>query len=304
MRETYSQYHVRFTPRSRILRLAIACSDPRRGLSKDRLCSNQFAWYTPSTMRANTPFDSSIRDAMLRCAILLIALLLLHISAVAAPPIVVITFDDLPDNVGVGDFYDGGFTVGGVYGPGPKLGISFGQGLSPITEKTNKAISPPNAIHTFGCCMAIDVPGGFTNGFSFFYTIGPSGPSTYKILDRNGNTLAESAFGNFEAPIFGSSSRRAVSGVSFAGTATSVQFGQGATNYLYDNLTFGSDIPNSKDAHKDHDETAKWFRKDAEVGEGHAQFQLAMAHDMGQGVHREYVQANPWFDLVSLTSWV
>ncbi len=149
-----------------------------------------------------------------------------------------ITFDDLPDNVGVGDFYNGGFTIGGAYGPGPNLGVSFGQGLSPITRGPEpNAITPSNVISTFGSFMTIDVSGGFTGGFSFFY-IGPGTSVAYDVFDSSGHILAGNLFGN--SFVQGASG---VSGVSFTGTATSVMFGLGASQYLYGDLTFGSAVP-------------------------------------------------------------
>jgi hypothetical protein len=84
--------------------------------------------------------------------------------------------------------------------------------------------------------MTIDVPGGFQNGFSFFY-IGPGTSVSYEVFDSSGNMLAGNLFGN--SFVQGASG---VSGVSFTGTATSVMFGIGASQYLYDNLTFGSDV--------------------------------------------------------------
>jgi hypothetical protein len=84
--------------------------------------------------------------------------------------------------------------------------------------------------------MTIDVPGGFQDGFSFFY-IGPGTSVSYEVFDSSGRKLAGGLFGNSFVQVFG------ISGVSFIGTATSVVFDNGASQYLYDNLTFGSEVP-------------------------------------------------------------
>jgi hypothetical protein len=193
-------------------------------------------------------FDSSIRGGVLRSAILLAALLILSIGPVVGSPIL-LTFDDLPSGAVVGDFYNRGFTVGGAYGPGPNLGVSF-TGPSPfVFGPDNDPLTTSNTIHSFGCCVQIDVTEGFQDGFSFFY-FGPTSAigTPLDVLDSGGHTLAHTTIGNLFVPGSGCMFNdvgpcSAVAGVTFTGTATSVLIGNGASQYLFDNLTFGSDVP-------------------------------------------------------------
>ena len=65
-----------------------------------------------------------------------------------------------------------------------------------------------------------------------------------------------------------------------------------AQNMLGNIFAIGTD-----DVPYDDDEAIKWYRKSAEQGFGHAQYNLAIMYVNGSGVAQDIVQAYMWFNL-------
>jgi hypothetical protein len=171
-----------------------------------------------------------------------------------------LTFDELNGAVNEEplDFYAGGFGSAGT-GPGPNYGITFsantitGCEAGAACANTNSAETPssPNLIFFLsGGADTMDVAGGFTTGFSFYYSAVniPGVVSVYSGLDGTGSILA-----TLNLPTTPSSGDPGCLGttfcpympfgVSFSGTAMSVDFGGTANQIAFDNITLGSSTP-------------------------------------------------------------
>jgi hypothetical protein len=199
-------------------------------------------------------FLGGVAPAMKRVALLMPVLLSL---AVAHATVITLTFEGLMNNEPITNYYNGG--LGGLgSGPGPSDGIVFSSNSLALIEDegggSGNFSGEPSldtvAYFLSGGADTMDVAAGFTTGFSFFYTADTS-PGTVKVydgLDATGNLLATltlpvnpagtcatdpgSGFCNFTAI-----------GVTFAGTAKSVDFGGTANQIAFDNITLGSSIP-------------------------------------------------------------
>lgn len=167
----------------------------------------------------------------------------------------VLTFEGLKDNEPVLNFYNGGLGGSGS-GPGPNFGITFTPNSMAVIEADQggtgnfKQEPSPKTILFFlsGAAATMNVPAGFTTGFSFFYSAANnpgvirvwSGPNATGTLlatlnlptTGNGGGSAACNFHNFcpFVPI----------GVPFAGTAQSVDFGGTVNQIGFDNITLGS----------------------------------------------------------------
>jgi len=147
-------------------------------------------------------------------------------------------------------YYNGG--VGGLgTGPGPNYGVVFGSEALALPNGPGSNVSDEPGGSTGSMIFLsgadiMDVAGGFTTGFSFFYAA-PSYPgsvSVYSGLDGTGSllgTLNLSPNGSYcGSHIY--SCWTAV-GVSFSGTAQSAIFA-GTANYIaFSNVTLGSSNP-------------------------------------------------------------
>ena len=201
-----------------------------------------------------------VRSASLRGYTVRKSLLLAGIAATlsfaaaecASASTIVLNFDQL--NGGVNEqplnYYAGGFGSAGT-GPGPNYGITFSsntitgceQGFSCTNTSAANAPSAPNIIFFLGGAAAtMDVTGGFTTGFSFYYAdqVGFTGNiNVWSGLDDTGTLLATLSLPSTPNPytVF------VPIGVSFAGTAHSVDFG-GAANFIaFDDITLGASTP-------------------------------------------------------------
>lgn len=192
--------------------------------------------------------------------VLLVSVLLVLGTVVAQAGTIVLTFEGLKDQEQVLNYYNGGFGGSGS-GPGPNYGITFGSdSLSIISQccggtgNFDGAPSMPTILFFLsGVGDVMDVPAGFTTGFSFFYSapIHPGSVTVYSGLDGTGSVLASLSLpttpdghtfgppcsGNYDycpwLPI----------GVSFSGTAMSVNF-SGTANFIgFDDVTLGSSTP-------------------------------------------------------------
>lgn len=100
-----------------------------------------------------------------------------------------------------------------------------------------------------GAAATLNAPNGFDTGFSFFYSAinDPGTVNVYDGLNATGNLLATinlplTPFDGAPDPS-GNFSPLVPIGVSFLGTARSVDFGGAANQIVFDDITFGSATP-------------------------------------------------------------
>lgn len=173
---------------------------------------------------------------------------------------VVMDFEGLEDLETVEEFYDGGLGGNGS-GPGPDFGVIFSPNAQAIIDSDaggsgNFGGEPsPDTILFFltGTAATMNVPDGFTDGFSFFYSAinEPGEIVVYDGLDGTGNVLA-----TLQLPLTpnlgdpdptGNFSPLEPIGVSFSGTARSVDFGGTIDQIGFDDITLGSETPGQVD---------------------------------------------------------
>ncbi len=170
-----------------------------------------------------------------------------------------ITFEGLSDLEEIGNYYDAG-TGGDGTGPGPDLGIIFSDNALAIIDQDaggtgNFGGEPsPSTIMFFlsntgtSSGAVMNVPGGFVDGFSFFYSAinSPGSITVFDGADGTGNVLA-----TLNLPVTasdggdptGAFSPLVPIGVSFTGTARSVDFGGVIDQIGFDNITIGNATP-------------------------------------------------------------
>jgi hypothetical protein len=163
---------------------------------------------------------------------------------------IVLTFEGLKDGEPIGSFYNGG--LGGFgSGPGPADGIIFGadalaliaQGAGGGGNFSNNPSGVTIAFFLGGAGDVMNVPGGFDTGFSFFYanTSFAGTVTVYDGLNGTGSVLA-----SLDLPALGGCSSSpnfcdwAPIGVTFSGTAESVNFSGTANQIGFDDITLGS----------------------------------------------------------------
>jgi len=168
---------------------------------------------------------------------------------------IVLTFDQLQNEEPVLNYYAGGFGGFGS-GPGPNYGITFSSNSLAITSELaggsgnfNGNPSGNNIVFFLnGTADTMNVAAGFTTGFSFYYSavVYPGFINVWSGLDDTGSLLA-----TLSLPVTPSGGDSCILaycpwfpiGVSFAGTAMSVDFG-GSANYIgFDNITLGASTP-------------------------------------------------------------
>lgn len=167
----------------------------------------------------------------------------------------VLTFEGLADLEFIGDFYNGGLGGNGS-GPGPNFGITFSANAQAIIDADaggtgNFGGEPsPSTIMFFlgGTGATMNVPAGFVSGFSFFYSA-INNPGTIRVFSGPDGTGTELA--SLSLPVTSSDggdptgqfSPLVPVGVSFSGTAQSVDFGGTIDQIGFDNITLGSAVP-------------------------------------------------------------
>lgn len=129
----------------------------------------------------------------------ILALVLLVGVVAAQAGTIVLTFEGLKDEETVLNYYNGGFGGSGS-GPGPNYGITFGSdSLALISGEFggsgnfSGAPSMPTVLFFLtGPGDIMNVPAGFTTGFSFFYSAinAPGVVNVYSGLDGTGTLLA------------------------------------------------------------------------------------------------------------------
>ena len=175
---------------------------------------------------------------------------LLICSLIAIPAfsaVVTLTFEGIPDETSIGNYYNGG--------GGPNYGIQFSDNslalVSYADGGTGNFLNAPSgdtvAFFLSGAADTMDVAAGFDTGFSFFYG-SPAYDGTVNVwsgLDGTGTLLA-----TLDLPPIGSGPGCptyeciwAPIGVTFAGTAHSVDFGGTSNQIAFDNITLGSATP-------------------------------------------------------------
>ncbi len=165
-----------------------------------------------------------------------------------------IDFEGLQDNEPIQQFYNGG-TGGNGSGPGVNHGVSFSSNALALIDSDAGGSgnfggeASPDTILYFvsGTSATLEVPAGFTTGFSFFYASGVTASVTvYDGPNATGNVLATitvaptppgsgdptGTFGPFVP-----------AGANFSGTARSVDFAGTANQVGFDNITLGASIP-------------------------------------------------------------
>lgn len=192
-----------------------------------------------------------MKTTMKLAAALLTTMLALP-AAHAAP--VVLTFEGTGDLAAVNDFYNGGTDSSGA--SGTNYGINFSRTSLALIDSDaggsgNFANEPsPSTIlfFTSGGAATMNVAAGFDTGFSFFYSTNSAGfVNVYDGLNGTGNILASLVLApNISGCVgdpSGSFCRWSPVGVSFAGTAYSVDFGGAADLIGFDDITLGTSVP-------------------------------------------------------------
>ena len=168
---------------------------------------------------------------------------------------IVLDFEGLQNDEPIQNYYNGG--LGGFgSGPGPDYDLVWGNNALALidadaggTGNFGGEPSPDTIMYFLSGSAVLDVPSGFTTGFSLFYTA-ISSPGLITVWDgpnATGNILATLNLpltpNNGAPDPNGSFSPLVPIGVAFAGTALSIDFGGTANQIGYDNITFGSEIP-------------------------------------------------------------
>jgi hypothetical protein len=180
---------------------------------------------------------------------------LLLVAAAAQASVIVLTFEGLEELEPIGQYYNGGFGGFGS-GPGPNYGIEFGSSALALIDRdaggsgrfANEPSPSTVAFFPSGPGVVMNVPGGFTTGFSFFYTSNfPGTVTVWDGLDGAGNLLASLNFPALESNCGGDPSGDfncwSAVGVAFSGVAKSVNFGGTRNQVSFDNITLGSRDP-------------------------------------------------------------
>ena len=178
---------------------------------------------------------------------------------------VILDFEGVGNLEQILDFYDGGYGGYGS-GPGPDYGITFGPDALALIDADaggsgNFANAPSGSTISFfltGPGVVMNVEAGFTTGFSFFYTSAREGTVTvFDGPDGTGSVLATvpvevqyNTCGASGDPS-GAFACWTEVGVTFSGTAFSVNFG-GVQNYTgFDEITLGSATPGAEGIEKE-----------------------------------------------------
>ena len=166
-----------------------------------------------------------------------------------------LTFEGLNNGEAIGQFYNGGLGGSGS-GPGTNHGIFFSSNALAIidsdaggTGNIGGEPSPDTVMYFTSGTAIMSVPAGFTTGFSFYYSAvnNPASITVYDGLNGTGNVLATLALPttpyNGAPDPNGPFSPFVPIGVTFAGTARSVDFGGTVNQVAFDNITIGSATP-------------------------------------------------------------
>ncbi len=171
------------------------------------------------------------------------------LSGAANADVITLDFEGIGNYNPVGNYYNGS--------GGPNYGVSFSPATLALVDLDaggdgNFANEPsPNTVMFFleADNAILDFATGFDTGFSFYYS--SSTEAAVTIWSDVGGTgtllgtlnLLAQGFDNCSGDPNGDFCNWTAVGVTFEGTARSINFG-GTANYTgYDNITFGSEIP-------------------------------------------------------------
>lgn len=194
------------------------------------------------------------KQSMKRC-------LLLSILSISNPlsAAIILDFEGVGDQASINDFYNGGNSSSGKRGR--NYGVRFSSDAKAIVDSDvdfnfsgNVANEPsPSTVTVFreGGPATLNVPSGFDNGFSFFYSNASPKHSSVNIYDGQHGTgsllgsikLKKNFDHHCNGDPFGDYCRWDSAGVNFKGKARSVVFNGPAEFALYDNITLGSAKP-------------------------------------------------------------
>jgi hypothetical protein len=179
------------------------------------------------------------------------------IATPAAATVVTLDFEGVGDEVAVNNFYNGG--TDGAGHSGTNYGINFSSTSLGIIDSDaggtgNFANEPsPNTVLFFlsGGAATMNVAAGFDTGFSFFYAGNATDAGTVNVwsgLNGTGSLLASLVLTPNGGSCSGDPSgfpfcNFSAFGVTFSGTAMSVDFAGVANQIAFDNITLGSAVP-------------------------------------------------------------
>lgn len=178
---------------------------------------------------------------------LLVSALAYSTAASAATSVIQLDFSGVGNRAEIKTFYSGGSDS--QENTGVNYGVSFSDsalGLSDIDPDANFAgePSPHNIMFFLSGSAYLNMPEGFTQGFSFYYsTIDFTGQvDIYDGLNATGTRLGSltlDALG--EGPVLDRPySNWKIAALSFSGTAKSVNFSGTVNEVGFDNITLGS----------------------------------------------------------------
>lgn len=173
-----------------------------------------------------------------------------------------LSFEGLQDREFISNFYNGG-TGGNGSGPGNNYGINFSSNSLVVVSVlgggsgnfSGAPTMPTIAFFLMGEGNSINVPNGFDTGFSLFYSspFFAGAVSAYSGVNGTGDLLGTINLGitPYTDPLaptaacpVGPYCPFVEVGTNFSGRAHSLTF-TGAANFIgFDNITFGSNIPN------------------------------------------------------------
>ena len=165
------------------------------------------------------------------------------VAAPATAAVTVLDFEGIGNATPVGSFYAPDY----IFSPSTLALVDFDAGGTgnfanePSADTIMFFLDASNAI--------LDVPAGFTTGFSFWYT--SAVPAAVTVYDGPGGTgnvlgvinLVAQYTDNCVGDPNGDFCNFTPIGVSFAGTAFSIDFAGAANLTGFDNITFGSETP-------------------------------------------------------------
>ena len=181
------------------------------------------------------------------------AITLVSATATAGP--ITLTFEGVGDEAAVNDFYNGG--TDSVGNSGTNYGVSFSDTSLGIIDLdaggTGNFANEPSPNTILFCLNSssatLNYAAGFTGGFSFYYSSSTDATvNVWSGLNATGDLLGQiTVSAQYTDSCTGDPSGTfcnwSAAGVSFMGTAMSIDFGGTANQTGYDNITFGSDKP-------------------------------------------------------------
>jgi hypothetical protein len=182
--------------------------------------------------------------------------ILLGFSLVASAGSVTLNMQGLQSGEAINNYFNGGLGGNGS-GPGPSDGIVFSSNSLALISVLqggggNFQSNPsggPIAFFESGTADTMDVAAGFTTGFSFYYSSADAGSvDVYSGLDGTGTLLASVPLvAQYDVGCSAGASTPwcnwSAVGVTFSGTAESVNFGGAAGEVAFDSITLGASDP-------------------------------------------------------------